>query len=95
MSRRVVPGDGGGLGPRFFPEPDAFTVEEYHRLAPDEPVPLQPRPPAAPPRLLTCPHCGRVFEPHPLAAKARFCADVCRRSFHARLSRIRKKAVAS
>lgn len=81
-----------GLGLRFFPDADAFTAEEYHRLTPAEPAPLRPRPPA---HLLTCPHCGRVFEPHPLAARARFCRDVCRRRFHARLSRIRKQALAS
>lgn len=88
----VTAGDGGQLGLRFFPLADTLTVEEYHQLVPSEPAPLRRRPP---PRLLTCPHCDRVFEPHPAAVRARFCSDVCRRRFHARLSVARRKATAS
>lgn len=91
----VTAGDGGKLGLRFFPLADTLTVEEYHQLVPAEPAPLRRRPPPPPARLLTCPHCGRVFEPHPAAAKARFCGDICRRRFHARLSVARRKATAS
>lgn len=89
MSRLIVLPD---LAGRHFPDPDCFTVEEYHRLSPPEPAPLRPRPPAV---VLTCPHCGGVFTPHPLATKARFCRSICRRRFHARLSVARKKALAS
>lgn len=89
MSRIRIPGP---LGPRFFPEADAITLEEYHRLTPTEPAALRPRPPA---RRMACVHCGVLFTPYPLVVNPRFCSDPCRRRFHARLSQLRKKAAAA
>lgn len=83
MSIRIGP-----LGPRFVPEVDAITLEEYHRLLPAEPAPLW-RPP--PPNRVRCAHCGTPFSPHCLVRRPRFCSDPCRRRFHARLSVLRKK----
>lgn len=77
------------LSVRFFPESDAITIEEYHRLSPADPVPLQ-RPPQ--PTRMACAHCGVLFLPHPLNRHPRFCSSPCRRKFHARLSKLRKAA---
>jgi hypothetical protein len=83
------------LGLRYFPPSDALTAEEYHRIVPDVPAPLQsPPPPAPPPAPLICPHCDAMFVPHVLAKYPRFCSSVCRRRFHARLSYARRKAAA-
>jgi ferredoxin len=76
------------LGSRFFPEADAVTMQEYRRLVPDRPAPLRRRQV----QRMACAHCGVLFTPHRLAANPRFCTDPCRRKFHDRLSRLRKKA---
>lgn len=81
----------GPLGPRFFPEADAITFEEYQRLTPLAPAPLRHRPP---PIRICCARCGAMFTPHPLVRRPRFCSDPCRRRFHARLSLLRKKQAA-
>lgn len=74
---------------RFFPEADCLTIEEYHRLASNWPAPLQPRPAR---RRIGCAHCGELFTPHPVVQNPRFCSSPCRRKFHARQSRLRKRA---
>lgn len=85
MSHVTLPAN---LGQRFFPEIDAVTAEEYHRLTPPTPVPLTPR---AAPTMIPCARCGTMFIPHKRARAARFCNDRCRRLFHAHLSWLRKK----